>query len=139
MYTGATAGTIRRLIDKRKDSISFVRLLMEVKKHPACFSREQYKLRFGNSDLPPGYLGRDYDKLVGKGKNEPHGATIDREVEELLSLTENLKEYVDERVAHAAREQNATLPTYQHLDDTQTDYLKSCHTIPSSFRGSVAW
>jgi len=122
MYCGAMAGAIRRLIDRRRDSISFVRLLNEVKTNPSCFSREQYKIRFANPQLPKGYLDRDYDKLIGKGKHQPERATIDREIAELTRRTELLKEYVDERVAHAARNRNAKLPTYQHLDDA-IDYL----------------
>lgn len=136
MYCGASAGAVRRLIDRRKDSISFVRLLNDVKKNSACFSREQYKIRFANPQFPPGYLDRDYDTFIGRGKNRPEGATIESEIAELQRRTDLLKEYVDERVAHAAREQNSKLPTFQHLDDA-IDYLDQLVTrYLHLFRGS---
>jgi hypothetical protein len=122
MYTGAMSAGIRRLVDVRKGTISFVRLLNGVKACPSCVSRSEYKARCTNPHLPEGYVDRDYDNLIGKGVDQPDRKTIDDEIAELKRLTTLLKDFVDERVAHTAKDQGVTLPTYQHLDDA-IDYL----------------
>jgi len=123
MYVGTMTATIRRLIDTRRDTVSFVRLLEQIKADLSCFSRAAYKSRCTNQHLPDGYVDADYDSLVGKGKQQPDKQKIDDDISELKRRTEILKIFVDERIAHSAVEQEQELPKFQDLDDA-IDYLE---------------
>jgi hypothetical protein len=123
MYVGTMTATIRRLIDTRKDTVSFVRLLEQIRGDLSCFSRAAYKSRCTNADLPNGYVDADYDSLVGNGKQQPDKQKLDDDIAELKKRTETLKTFVDERIAHSAIEQEKELPKFQDLDDA-IDYLE---------------
>lgn len=139
MYAAAMPAAVRRLIDLRKDSVSFIRLLEEVKNSPSCFSREAYKKRAIsiNCNLPLDYVNGDYDKLVGKGSAEPDPTKIANHIRELKGRTETLKRFVDEHVAHLAKEPEKTLPTFQDLDDAIDLLEKLVLHYMHLFRGVV--
>ena len=117
MYAAAMSAAVRRLVDRRKDTVSFVRLLEQVRKDPSLFSRASYKSRFANSDLPPNFLDRDYDHLIGTGRQQPDPSAIDKEIEELKARTKKLKDFVDAHVAHLAAQPSDQPPKFQELDD----------------------
>ena len=117
MYAAAMAAAVRRLVDQTRGTVSFVRLLEQVKAKPACVSREAYKKRCTDPNLPPAYVDADYDRLVGLGMPHPDPLTIADEIGELKKRTERLRQFVNEHVAHAALQQEKTLPTFQDLDD----------------------
>ena len=100
MYAAAMSSAVRRLVDRRRGTVSFVRLLEQVKARPSCVSREAYKRRCANSNLPLNYVDADYDGLVGRGMPHPDPAKIAIEISELKKQTERLKRFVDEHIAH---------------------------------------
>lgn len=118
MYVESMTATIRRLIDSRKDTVSLIRLLKQIRADPSCFSRSAYKGRCTNPDLSEAYIDVDYDKLVGEGKQQPDKKKIEADIAKLKKQTEVLKQFVDERVAHSAKEQKKELPRFQDLDDS---------------------
>lgn len=117
MYAAAMSAAVRRLVDRRKDTVSFVRLLEQLKKDTGLFSRAVYKSRCTNPDLPKGFLDRDYDGLVGKGKQQPDPGEIEREIKDMEARTRKLKDFVDTHVAHLGAEPAKDLPKFQELDD----------------------
>jgi hypothetical protein len=64
---------IRRLVDRTKATVSFVKMLERLKANPQCASRAWYTQRFykPQTGMPKDYLEYDYDKLVGKGRDFP--------------------------------------------------------------------
>ena len=116
LYAAAMTAAVRRLVDQRKDVISFVRFLDQVKTHPSCVSREAYKKRFTNPNLPLKYMDKDYDRLVGVGILHPERKKIEIEIQALKSIAEPLKQFVDERIAHTSKQQAKTLPKFDDLD-----------------------
>lgn len=117
MYAAAMSASVRRLVDRRKDTVSFVRLLEQVKRYPDLLSRVEYRSRCANPNLPQGYMDKDYDRLVGEGRKQPEPHTIDDEIRKLVDRTTRLKEFVDTHVAHLAADPAKELPTFQELDD----------------------
>jgi hypothetical protein len=117
MYAAAMSVAVRRLVDKRKDSVSFVRLLEQLKEMPQCVSREAYKGRFFKPSMPPDFLDRDYDRLIGAGIPSPNPTTIDDEIQKLKQKTAALKKFVDKKVAHTSLEPLKELPKFQDVDD----------------------
>jgi hypothetical protein len=119
MYASAMSAAVRRLIDRRRDSLSLIRLLEDVKSNPSLFSREAYKARCTNPNLPDDYIDADYDGLVGNGNKQPDPAVITQEIAALKEKTEILKKFVDENIAHTRLEEakDKNLPKFQDLDD----------------------
>jgi hypothetical protein len=117
MYAAAMSAAVRRLVDRRRDTVSFVRLLEQVKREPSLFSRGSYKSRFASPDWPPNFLDRDYDGLIGTGRQHPDPSAIDKEIQELQARTTTLKDFVDAHVAHLAAEPTKAPPKFQELDD----------------------
>jgi len=117
LYAAAMSAAVRRLVDRRKDTVSFVRLLLSVKANPSCVSREAYKKRCTNPNLPLKYLDTDYDRLIGRGMPHPDRVKIADEIRKLEERTEPLKRFVDEHVAHTAIQQAKSLPKFRELDD----------------------
>jgi hypothetical protein len=117
MYAAAMSAAVRRFVDQRRDAVSFVRLLERVKARPSCVSREAYKKRCSNPNLPMNYLDADYDGLIGRGMPHPDPAKIADEISEVKKQTESLKQFVDEHIAHTAIRQTKNLPNFQDLDD----------------------
>jgi len=135
MYIQAMTAAVRRLVDRRAGTVSFIRLLDKVKRNPSCFSRSAYKVRCGKAHLPDGYLDNDYDKLVGKGREEPDSATIDAEIAALKKQTAILKRFVDEHVAHSAVNPSPDLPTFQDMDDAIDHLCRLVRRYLHLFRG----
>jgi hypothetical protein len=117
MYAAAMSAAVRRLVDRRRDTVSLVRLLEQLKAKPSCVSREAYKKRCSNPNLPANYMDADYDRLVGHGLPQPDPAVIAKEISDVKKQTERLKRFVDEHIAHTAIQQAQNLPKFQDLDD----------------------
>jgi hypothetical protein len=119
MYASSMSASVRRLVDQRRGALSLVRLLEEVKANLSLFSREEYKNRCTNPNVPADYIEGDYDKLVGKGNRLPDPAAIAKDISSLKEKTEILKKFVDENIAHAKLEErkDQDIPKFQDLDD----------------------
>jgi hypothetical protein len=137
MYAAAMSSAVRRLVDRRRGTVSFVRLLEQVKARPSCVSREAYKRRCANSNLPLNYVDADYDGLVGRGMPHPDPAKIAIEISELKKQTERLKRFVDEHIAHTAIQQPKDLPRFQDLDGAIDSLEAMALRYLHLFRGAV--
>jgi hypothetical protein len=137
LYAAAMSAAVRRLVDRRKDTVSFVRLLENVKAKPSCVSRKAYKKRCTNPNLPLKYLDKDYDGLIGPVMPHPDPVKIADEIRKLKERTEPLRRFVNEHVAHNAIQQSKSLPTFQELDDA-IDMLEAlAKRYLHLFRGAV--
>lgn len=117
LYAAAMSATVRRLVDRRKDAVSFVRLLEQVRRAPELLSRAAYKSRCTNPQLSESYLDSDYDRLVGPGRQQPDPAAIESEIKDLEARTRKVKNFVDAHVAHLSTEPMEELPRFAELDD----------------------
>ncbi len=136
MYAAAMSVAVRRLIDKSRDTVSFVRLLEQLRSNPSCVSREAYKKRFANPSLPRNYIDRDYGGLVGQGMAIPDQNAIAHEINSLKKSAEPLKRFVDENIAHSARRKTNGLPKFKDLDDAIEVLDAMCMRYLHLFRGT---
>ena len=131
MYSAASCVEVRKMSDKNRDSISFLKFLEKLKANPSVISRKRYKEQFvdswGDSLVPCYYSERDaeegFDQMVGKGRQFLDPAFIDGQIETLKSTTSNLKTFVDKRIAHHDKSTFNDLPTFKELDDA-IEYLQ---------------
>jgi hypothetical protein len=135
LYAAAMSSSVRRLVDRRKDTVSFVRLLEQVKKAPELLSRAAYKSRCTNPHLPESYLDSDYDRLVGNRKQQPDPAAFESEIEELEARTRKVKEFADAHVAHLSLEPMKELPKFLELDDAIDCLERTLKRYLHLFRG----
>ena len=67
-YAASMSAAIRRQVDERRDTVSFLRFLRELERHPDVVTRELYKsLCAGHA--PEDHVNGDFDRLVGVKKN----------------------------------------------------------------------
>jgi hypothetical protein len=124
MYASAMSVAIRRQIDPDKRSVSFLRLLEEIRDNPTVVSRTRYKACYGNSPLPEEYQDDCFDRFVGPERDYVDAAVVANEIAELKSKTIGLKKYVNKRVAHYDQAKFKAFPKFQDVDDA-LDYLES--------------
>ena len=122
MYVAAMSVAVRRQVDEDKASVSFLRLLKEVKRYPKVLSRSRYKSRFTNP-APENYKNGSFDKLAGPGRDHVDPAVVEAEIADLRTKTDELRKYVNKRVAHYDKAHFGRFPTFQDLDDA-IDYLE---------------
>ena len=118
---------IRRQIDERRDSVSFVRLFKAVAAKPTVLSRERYVALYSGSGPLKEAANRHFDKFAGKGSSHVDAAKIQLDRRELVERSNGLREYTNRRLAHLNRSNSATIPTYPELDrclDFMEDLLK---------------
>lgn len=135
MYAATMSATVRRLVDQRKGTVSLVRLLELVKQEPEVCSRAAYKSRCTNPGLSEDFLDMDYDSLVGKRKNQPDPAMIEREIKDLEARTRRLKDFVDAHVAYLSVEPMRELPKFRELDDAIDCLESALRRYLHQFRG----
>ncbi|PJB21427.1 MAG: hypothetical protein CO114_05370 [Euryarchaeota archaeon CG_4_9_14_3_um_filter_38_12] len=124
-YVYATAAVIgvRRQLDKDKSSISFIRLLEEIRNKPKIVSRERYISLYSNSILPKDFANHDFDTLVGKDRAYIDPQRVGKDIDLLYKKAEKIKKFVNKRIAHFDKSDFKNLPTNAELDGC-LDYLE---------------
>ena len=108
---------LRRLVDSRKDTVSFRRLLAEIARQPGVISRERYVALYEDSVIRKRIADRAFDKFAGPGKPHIDPGMVRKDHDQLIRKIEGMKDYVDKRVAHFAEREPTRLPTYGDIDD----------------------
>lgn len=114
-YSSSMAVAVRKQSDQSPNSISFRRLLADIKDHPEVISRTRFKQLFvygreGLADL-------DFDRYVGAGREFIDTAVVEKEIGELEAKTDKIRRYVNKRVAHHDKKEFDDVPKYSDLDE----------------------
>jgi len=140
MYVGGIAIAIRRQVDERRDTISFVRFLRRLQKNPAIVSLEHYRSLWDPADPAHAQLrglglfervrDKGYAHFVGRGKEQPTKAEFEKEIRELQDLSGRVVDFASSMVAHTGQERPDELPTFgevnkviDHLDALLRKYV----------------
>ncbi len=107
----------RRLVDSRKDTVSFHRLLTEIAKQPDVISRERYATLYKNPVIRKAVADKEFDKFAGPGKRHINPKMVREDRDRLIMKIKGMKDYVDRRVAHFAERDSSRVPTYGDIDD----------------------
>lgn len=122
---------VRRQVDVRRDSLSFLKLLRELCRHPTLINRENFLDR---TTLRRTVLSRInakhtmeaeriFDELVGSGKSHLEKALIQVDLEQLIEKSRGFEEFANHYVAHhSLNEMPSDKPTFSDLD-TYIDVL----------------
>src|SRR5258708_18555728 len=125
-FVYSAAMFVGRQVNRRRDSVSLLRLLSELSRNPTLINRENFLDR---TTLRRTYLARInskhtqeaervFDEFVGAGKDHIDRKSIDNEIKQLLDLTRRFKEFADHYVAHhSSQEMPSDKPTFSDLDN----------------------
>ena len=115
VYVYDTTIAIRRLVDRDRRVVSFVRLMEEITDHPEVMTRRRFVARYPDWLRRAGH--RDFERFASPAAQRVHRRIIGRHQRELVASAQRLKRFVDKHVAHNDRRPMRRLPTYAELDD----------------------
>lgn len=110
-YASTQASGIRRQVDKRRDSLSLLRLLAEIERKPGVMDRHRHVALW--NDEQEGH--RNYDRFARDEGDVLDRNLVQTDIANLVAATEPVKRHVDEAVAHTAIETERSTPTYADM------------------------
>ncbi len=118
-FIQATAVGVRRQTDKNPESISFYRVLTELKQYPSLASRAYHVSLYQNSSIPPELavdMGNGtYDTIIGIGVAQPSPDQIQQDIDKLTTTVQQINKYVNKRVAHYDQNTFTAIPKFDDL------------------------
>jgi hypothetical protein len=120
---------IRRQIDKRKDSISIVRLIEAIKKNPKVIYRKRFVGMYEATPnmvraLPKYFGNRDFDKLAGVDREYIDPKILDSDIIGLKLKAEKIKEVANKMIAHIDEDDFKDCLSQDEIEDC-LDYLEA--------------
>ncbi len=116
-YLDSLSVTIRALCDRRTDTTSLWRFLMDMKKHHTLLSREWWENTWRPSDhatrtLFPDDYRRHLERFEKMSNGNPYidRTYIQKYIDELNELSKNVKGHVDLSVAHTSKHRESKRP-----------------------------
>lgn len=116
-YLYSAAMSLRRLLDRRSDTISIYKLLDALQSNNYLLTKTHYISRFISDGSSRDLAELSYAKITGS--SHARGLNLQKLRDQLDSFSANwerLKTYIDERIAHDARTPSQELPTIHDLD-----------------------
>lgn len=115
-YADSQTAAIRRLVDRRRRSVSLVRLLDEIRQHPDVTSRARH-VALWNGDPHFEREGHDnYDRFADASGERIDRLMVQADIDELNGAAAAVERYVDENIAHRALAPKAAVPTFAELN-----------------------
>jgi hypothetical protein len=109
-YVASVVTAIRRQLDTRKDVVSLMRLLIEIRNHNQILSRDWYKNthQYDWADV-------DFTNVAGNGTFFDN-KIADEDIKQLELLGKSIQEYSHKYVAHKSKDQMKKIPTFDDVD-----------------------
>lgn len=114
VYVNDLTIAIRRLVDRDRRTLSFVRLMKEIEDHPEVITRRRFIREYPPELKDAGH--HDFEQFARPGAQQIDPAVIRRHQRELIAAQRRLRQFVNSYVAHRSRYPMRHLPTYAELD-----------------------
>ena len=117
IYGNDAAIGIRRQqdIDDRNKPITLSRLLKDIQNNPQVLSRDRYVALYREDMKELGH--RNFDEIVGGGRDYINPEMVSNDLEQLGDKAQNIKGYVNKRIAHFDKYPPRELPTFKEVDE----------------------
>jgi hypothetical protein len=113
-YTQVMVMGVSRLIDRRHDSVSFVRLMEEVEQFPEVLSRRRF---VGLYPRHMRFMGdRDFNQFAPHNGQHVKASIIRRDRRRLIRAGLQIRKFRHKHIAHRADRSLRRLPTFQELN-----------------------
>lgn len=125
-FVYSAAMFVRRQVDVRRDSLSFLKLLRELLRYPTLINRENFLDHTTHrrtalarvTARQTAEAERIFDELVGSGKGHLEKALIQSDIERLIETSRRFEEFANHYVAHhSLNEMPSDKPTFADLND----------------------
>ncbi len=106
--------SIRRLVDWDKRTISFIRLLGDMIRHPEVISRRRFTHPYKNFMKQFGH--RDYERFAKPGQNILDKNLIVSHRKTILRSQKKIRHFLNNHIAHLNKYRRKPFPTYAELE-----------------------
>lgn len=117
-YAASAAIAVRRHTrndDERRDS-SLIGLLHAVRRRPELLTRARHIQLYKDVGMPADIAEREFDRIAEPGAPHLTKAHVQRDLDELHRVADDLERYATQRIAHLDRESPPVIPTFDDLD-----------------------
>lgn len=114
---------ISRLADKRKDVISFVRLMKDLEENPQVLSGRRYIGLYASHPLLRESANCTFDRFAVAGAMHVNPKIFAKQKNRLVRLARHITKYRHKRIAHRADRSLRRLPTFEEVNAC-LDYLE---------------
>jgi len=123
-YLYSMVTSIRRLVDNRRSTMSYRRLLEDIHRNPTVLSRSRFKANFVCGDWDEHEADTCFDQLVGVGREHIDREFVQGQIDELVSKTKALTTFANRRITHHEDIEVTEIPKVGDAH-TALDYLES--------------
>ena len=123
--------SLRRILDKRSDTISIYKLLNALRANPRLLTKQSYIARFTQDGTSRDMAEEVFHKLLGPVARGLEKDVLRQRLDATNSSWGRLKAYIDQRIAHEARNPDRTIQTVADLDSCIDNCAKVMNTIIS--------
>ena len=106
--------SIRRLVDWNRRTISFIRLLEDVKQHPEVISRRRFTYPY--KKLMKQFGHRDYERFAKPGQNILDKSVVATDRKLLIHSQKRLRKFLNTHIAHLDKNRRRHFPTHAELE-----------------------
>lgn len=106
--------SIRRLVDWDKRTVSLIKLIEDIEKHPEVMSRRRFTHSYKNFMKECGHS--DFDRWAEPGGDVINRKLISKHRSTLIKSQKRLRTYLNNHIAHLNKRGLRKFPTYADLD-----------------------
>lgn len=138
-YGNSQTGAVRRQLDRRRGSVSLVRLLDDIARHPEVMTRERHLAVWGGAEWAH-EAHANFDKFAGnRNADVVDVGAVRADIAELFAIGEVVKRYVDENIAHTALQPIDYLVTYVELNAAMDQIGELVKKYASLLKAEILW
>jgi AbiU2 len=108
-YGSSEAVAVRRLADERKDVVSLVTLIKDIRRHARVITADWWVGLQAGADI------RDFRRFEASGTNHFDPAIAARDLAQLHAAVARVKKYVDHHLAHRDQDPTKEIPTFADI------------------------
>ena len=109
-YSVAASAAVRRQVDRRRDTVSLIRLLEDLARSASSITRAWFVGSYPEEMRRDGIPDEAFDRWSGAEGGHVDPTRLRQHCDRLTVVCSPLKEYVDKRIAHRSQEGEDSLP-----------------------------
>jgi hypothetical protein len=121
VYLDSVVMGIRRHIKKRRNTISLIRLLDEIKRNHKVISRDRYIKMYSGPEF---IANKEFDEFAGVSQPFIDVNQIEKDIVELKKKADYIEKFADKMIAHLDELEIVEFPEYTEVQDC-IEYLKN--------------
>ena len=114
VYVTDMTMSIRRLVDWNKRTISFIRLMEDIRRHPEVISRRRFTYPYKNFMKQYGH--RDYERFAKPGQDILDRSLIAIHRRTIVRSQKKIRHFLNNHIAHSNKYRRRQFPTRAELE-----------------------